>query len=184
MVYAEDIQICKKNLIEWHTNSLYEDEKIVSEIIQLTDNGSYIDQSVKELYLNILLPCDTIEHWVVSQLPDGSWPDINYEDRSASLWLPSFHVIRLFHLAKSYCAVKSGLYRHDKVLKVFLSGLNYWCNYDNCSTNWWFTDIGINKILGPALLMMEDHLPEDLRSKALEQLSRSRIGKTGQNKVW
>ena len=55
MVYAEDIQICKKNLIEWHTNSLYEDEKIVSEIIQLTDNGSYIDQSVKELYLNITL---------------------------------------------------------------------------------------------------------------------------------
>lgn len=96
MVYAEDIQICKKNLIEWHTNSLYEDEKIVSEIIQLTDNGSYIDQSVKELYLNILLPCDTIEHWVVSQLPDGSWPDINYEDRSASLWLPSFHVIVFF----------------------------------------------------------------------------------------
>ncbi|WP_455498875.1 polysaccharide lyase family 8 super-sandwich domain-containing protein [Coprobacter sp.] len=183
-VYAEDMQMCKKNLIEWHTSSLYEDEKIVSEIIWLTDNGSYIDQSVKELYLNILLPCDTVKCWLVSQLQDGSWPDINYKDRSASLWLPSFHVIRLFHLAKSYCVEKSEQYHQDKVLKAFLSGLRFWCDYENTSTNWWFTEIGINKVLGPALLMMDDYLPEGLRKKALEQLGRSRIGKTGQNRVW
>ena len=183
-ICADNLQTCKKHLIEWHTKSLYEDEKIVQEIIRLTDNGSYIDQSIKELYLNILLPRDTVISWLDSQLADGSWANIDYKDRSASVWFPSFHVIRMFHLAKSYCAENSALYHQERVLDGFISALKYWCDYENTSTNWWFTEIGINKILGPAVLMMEDRLPETLKEKVLAQLERSRIGKTGQNRVW
>ena len=183
-LYASDIQKCKQQIIDWHLSSIFSDEGLTDEIIALTDSGSYIDLSVKELFLNIRLPEQIIYHWVETQTENGGWRDIDYRDKDPSGWAPSFHVMRLFHLAKAYQSQQMPTYHSDKVLAAYMQGLRFWVSFTLTCPNWWYTEIGINKMLGPALLLMENLLPEDLKMQGVEQLKRSKIGLSGQNRVW
>ena len=183
-LYASDLQKCKQQIIDWHLASIFSDEGLTNEIIALTDSGAYIDLSVKELFLNVRLPEEMIYHWIDRQTQNGDWEDIDYLDKNRSGWIPSFHVMRLFHLAKAYRSQQMTTYRSDKVLSAYMNGLRFWVSFTSTCPNWWYTEIGVNKMLGPALLLMEDLLPEDLKLQGIEQLNRSKISRFGQNKVW
>lgn len=182
--FSIDYNVLREKINQQTLSNIYTSPDKVREIILLSDSGKYIDDSIKELYLKVLLPGDLITKWTENQLPDGSWPDIDYNDRNRSSWQPLDHLIRILHLCKSYFSSESSLKNSPELKAHIKLGLTYWLTTKPTARNWWFNEIGANKVLGPILLLMRDELEEDLRAEAIICLSSMRLGKKGQNKIW
>ncbi len=115
---------------------------------------------------------------------DGSWPDIDYQDRLGSYWRTTEHLSRLALLAQAYAAPASELHGDADLRRAVFRSLDYWLDHDFRNPNWWWNDIGVPKILERSLLLLNDELSPEQRSKAAEILKRAKIGMTGQNLVW
>ena len=100
---------------------------------------------------------------LASQNPDGSWPDIDYADKSAADWKPSAHFQGCLHdLTAAYAASGFGMAGDAALLSAILRGLDFWLKHDFQSYNWWHNMIGVPAYnLGPVLLAMKDHLSPD-----------------------
>ncbi|MEO6931580.1 MAG: polysaccharide lyase family 8 super-sandwich domain-containing protein, partial [Chitinophagaceae bacterium] len=72
----------------------------------------------------------------------------------------------------------------DALKNKILSGLNYWFKNDFICPNWWYPQIGVPKVLGPTMILMEKDLSAEQKAAGLKILDRAKIGMTGQNKVW
>ena len=115
---------------------------------------------------------------------DGSWPDIDYQQRRPSAWTLVKHLGNVLLLARAYRSPTSELRENDEVRKALSAALDYWLAHDFQNPNWWWNQIGVPRSLAPILLLMEDELSDAQRAKGLEILRRARIGMTGQNLVW
>ena len=116
--------------------------------------------------------------------PDGSWPDIDYQDQSRSAWKTPGHLSNVFSLARAYRSPRSKLRRSSKLRSALEASLDYWLAHDFKNPNWWWNQIGVPRSLAPILLLMGDELSDAQRKKGLEILGRAKIGMTGQNLVW
>ena len=72
------------------------------------------------------------------QEPDGSWADIDYQDRSRHTWIPSEHLTRLNILAASYEKET----KDPALYRGIVNALQFWFNAKCKSDNWWHNDIG------------------------------------------
>ncbi|MBO9595238.1 MAG: polysaccharide lyase 8 family protein [Niabella sp.] len=119
---------------------------------------------------------------------DGSWPDIRYDDRSATLWLPAAHLDRIRLFAAGYCNPRS-IYAGDETLfRAISNGLQYWCQIRPKSNNWWHNDINTPQHLGQILAMLQfgkKQLPPALQDSVLKimESARSPSAFTGANKL-
>jgi chondroitin AC lyase len=116
--------------------------------------------------------------------PDGSWPDIDYQDRSASGWKTARHLSNVATLARAYRSPGSKLHGDESVRGTVLGSLDYWLSRDFQNSNWWWNQIGVPRSLLPTLLLVEKDLSAEQRSRALTILRRAKMGMTGQNLVW
>lgn len=115
---------------------------------------------------------------------DGSWGDINYHDKTRGGWPVADHLTRLHDMSVMYKRPGSGLTNDPELADKILSGLDFWFKNDFICPNWWYPEIGVPKILGPTMLLMEDKLTPAQMQAGAKILNRARIGMTGQNKVW
>lgn len=119
--------------------------------------------------------------------PDGTWSDINYEDKSTTAWLPVTHLIRVTDLVYAYSTAESSLRKNDKVYQAIVNALQVWYNKDPKSTNWWHNEINVPQKLGLLLVMMtaaDQQLPDELQNKLIERMKRGdMVSKTGANKT-
>lgn len=119
---------------------------------------------------------------------DGSWSDIRYDDRSATLWLPTAHLDRIRLFAAGYCNPRS-IYAGDETLfRAISDGLRYWCQIRPKSNNWWHNDINTPQHLGQILAMMQfgkKQLPPALQDSVLNVMESARPPSafTGANKL-
>ncbi|MCD2425413.1 polysaccharide lyase 8 family protein [Niabella pedocola] len=119
---------------------------------------------------------------------DGSWPDIRYDDRSATLWLPTAHLDRIRLFAAGYCNPRS-IYAGDETLfRAISNGLQYWCRIRPKSNNWWHNDINTPQHLGQILAMLQfgkKQLPPALQDSVLKVMESARPPSafTGANKL-
>lgn len=183
-INASDMDVYRKRINDISLAGQVVDAKLVEEIIRQTDSGKYIDNSVKENYLKILLPEKEVRDFIKAQYANGAWPDIDYKGKNRSGWEPSYHVNRLFHLTKSYYSPFSPLNKSPELFRTISKGLDYWFDAKLVCPNWWYNEIGINMILGQTLLLLKDELSPEQIQKGVEVLSLSKIRMTGQNKVW
>jgi len=142
---------------------------------------------IKQRILEPLLqpvPLETTRGLMASLRPDGSWPDIDYEDRTRSGWKTPTHLSRVNVLTRAYKSPGSELCGNQTLRQSVHSSLDYWLDHDFQNSNWWWNRIGVPKSLHPVLLLLEDELAEEQRDKGLKILSRAKIGMTGQNLVW
>lgn len=116
--------------------------------------------------------------------PDGSWPDIDYADKTRGGWPVNRHLERLNSMAVLYKRPQSKWTGDQKLEQQILLGLDYWLKNDFICPNWWYPQIGVPKVLGPTMILMEDKLSSAQREAGLKILDRAKIGMTGQNKVW
>ena len=129
-------------------------------------------------------PADRVRAYLEQQHPDGSWPEINYQDRARTHWSPARHTRVLLTLAGAYRAPDSGLTGDEALKSAILSGLAYWVDQDPQSDNWWFNCINTPRDLGRVLLLMEDTVPEGSLQKAEKIIRRSSFKRTGANLIW
>lgn len=121
---------------------------------------------------------------ISSMQPDGTWADIDYDDKNRSSWSVPAHLSRVAALARAYRAPGSTLQGDRDVLEAALDGLDGWLRLDPRNPNWWWNQIGVPKSLLPILLLLDEELSDSQREAGLKILRRAQIGMTGQNLVW
>lgn len=128
---------------------------------------------------------ETVERYVRAQKSDGSWPDIDYADTDRGGWKTYGHLGRALQMAGAYRAAGHPMAGDSSLRGAVVAALEHWVDKDYVNSNWWYPQIGVPDTLAPILVLMGDAVPPELRDKAVRQvLGRSKMGMTGQNKVW
>lgn len=127
----------------------------------------------------------TVEGYVEALRPDGSWPDIDYANKETGAWLTARHLNRLQAMAEAYNRPGHPLAGNAELRAAILKSLGHWTRNDFVNPNWWYNQIGVPETMAPILILMGDTVPADLREQTVQRvLGRSKMGMTGQNKVW
>ena len=147
-------------------------EELVSDqmVVELMDRYPYSTE-----YINTIL--NTIQ-------ANGSWADIDYNDKMRSGWLPKNHAQRILDLTKVYSKQNSPFFKSAEVAEAVHIAMDFWFKSKLVCPNWWYNQIGIPKTLGPAFILFEDQMSNEEIQSAIEVMNNSRFGMTGQNKVW
>jgi len=144
-------------------------------------------ETIKKRLLEPLLGpvrIETVRQLVDTLQADGSWPNIDYQDRNRSSWKTVRHLTGVAVLAEAYASPKSAL-RGDAALRgAVFSSLDYWLEHDFQNPNWWWNQIGAPRSLLTTLLLLDEELSEPERRRGLAILARAKISMTGQNLVW
>ncbi|MDR3251597.1 MAG: chondroitinase [Tannerella sp.] len=119
-----------------------------------------------------------------SQKADGSWGDIDYQDKKRSSWEPATHASRLAAMASAYKYRKSAFYGNKSLSRKIHQGMKYWADGGFVCANWWYNEIGVPKILGSLFLLMEDEMSKAEMDAAIGYMKNAKFGMTGQNSVW
>ncbi|NLZ05363.1 MAG: polysaccharide lyase 8 family protein [Phycisphaerae bacterium] len=126
-----------------------------------------------------------VERYIHGQRPDGSWPDIDYANTDPGGWRTYEHLGRTLEMARVYRAAGHPMADNPALRAAVVAAIEHWTNEDYVNSNWWYPQIGVPDALAPTLVLMAEAAPGDLRDKAIRQiLGRSKMGMTGQNKVW
>ena len=119
---------------------------------------------------------------------NGSWADIDYQDRSPSGWKAAAHLDRTLQMARAFAHPQSAQRQSGDLLAAIARALGYWIENRFRNPNWWWNVIWQPQRLGDILLLVGDALPEDVREGALG-LARAEVqqytasGYTGANLV-
>ena len=170
-------------------NALSLQEKVntkdmIREFITISDHGRYNDVMVLELYLAVNISDEAVDKYMSSMNPDGSWPDINYKDKGRSQWAPSYHPTRIQSLVKVYKTPTSRHYMSEKLSKTIHKAMDYWFKAGLVCPNWWYNEIGVPRLMGPAFILIKDELSPQELNEAIKVMANSTLRQTGQNKIW
>ena len=125
-----------------------------------------------------------VKQYIDTQLPDGSWADINYQDQNRSAWMPEHHARRLLEMAIVYKDKKSPFHRDKELSSQIHKGMKFWDDGDFVCPNWWYNEIGTPRVMGLLYLLMEDEMSATEMTNAVKYMENAKIGLTGQNSAW
>jgi len=116
---------------------------------------------------------------------DGSWSDVDYSDATRGGWATYQHLSRMLTMAQAYRRPGHELAGDGALRGAIEKALAHWVRHDYQNPNWWYPQIGVPQTMAPILILMGDDIDPELADKAITQvLGRSKMGMTGQNKVW
>ncbi len=121
---------------------------------------------------------------VAAQQPNGSWNDIDYNNKSTVQWNPTNHLNRLLDMCLAYSVLGQDLYMSQLLLTGILNGVEYWYKVNPKSNNWWHNEIGKQNILAPIAFLVGEKLPESLLQQIIVDFPKGTKDFTGQNKLW
>jgi len=128
---------------------------------------------------------DTVEAYMRTLGRDGSWPNVDYASTERGGWPTYSHPARTLAMAEAYRKPGHPLAGDAKLRAAIVRSLEHWTDNDYINPNWWYPRIGVPRTVAPILILMDDGLPAELRQKTVQTvLGRSKMGMTGQNKVW
>ncbi len=119
-----------------------------------------------------------------SQQSDGSWVDVDYDDRGRSNWDPAKHLSRTILLLRG---ARHRDTNEDDANALRLSAQKaqtFWLKRRPESDNWWHNTIGGPSVLMRILTLFADDLDRADRDTTIEILAGVEIGMTGQNRAW
>jgi chondroitin AC lyase len=94
------------------------------------------DRVVNEL-LKASVDARQVEDIMSRMKPDGSYPDINYEDLSRTAGFPHRrHTSDLVYLARAYQSKTTRFYHSRKLKAQIVASLKYWVDHDFVGDNW------------------------------------------------
>jgi chondroitin AC lyase len=127
---------------------------------------------------------DLAEQYAAALSEDGSWPDIDYADKSRNNWRPSSHLGRLRAMALRLAMNDKGHAARQPLHDAAMRALDRWLAHRFTSANWWWNEIGGPRTMRDVVILLGDHLDADRRRGALEVIAQHRVGGTGANLVW
>lgn len=131
------------------------------------------------------LDAERVAKLLKTQSQDGTWPDIDYKGNARSGWKPRAHVKNAQYLARAYRTPNQKYNADPKVKNAVNKAVEYWLEKDYKCPNWWYNNISVPDGLINTALLMGDDMPANLVNKIIKVIMpRSKIGMTGQNKVW
>lgn len=175
-------------LRERYRNMLVEEwspaDSLYRSLLLLPKETVVSDQMVQEL--TNMYPPDKkqVEEYLGKLQNDGSFSDINYQDKTRSGWQPKQHAERTLQLCKLYATPSSPYYRSARIDSVIHRLLRFWFVQKPKCLNWWQNEIGIPKVMGEAFIILGGELSPWEHQQAVSLMKASSIGRTGQNKVW
>jgi chondroitin AC lyase len=179
---SDEIEQLKENFIR---TTLFEGEdELIKRLMQMPEEELVADQVVAELTQRYPVEKGEIQSLLDSFQQDGSWSDIVYNSRERGGWQPAIHADRIFVLTKAYCLQNSPFYHSPELKESIHKALGHWFSKKYIARNWWYNQVGVPKTLGAVFILLENELSPAEREGAIEVMSRSVLGTTGQNKVW
>jgi len=178
------VQLLKSRIIALSRNPFFQTKDQYNLATAISNKGNTTDLSLRELYWNTYQQDSDLENIIHTQVSDGSWKDIDYNDQALSNWAPTNHVSRLLYLSRAYITPASKFYQQKSVSEVLHRGLNYWFQKKPVCRNWWYNQIGVPRFMGLIFLFIENELTEKEKSEAITVLNNAGFRMTGQNKVW
>lgn len=125
--------------------------------------------------------------YVASQGADGSWPDVDYADRTSSAngatWSAYIALYRMLALAQAYRDPDAAGFEDPAVLATVERALVHWDAVDPGNTNWWETEIGESMAMGRLTVFLGDELSPEAKAVALEH-NTGRLDPVGANGAW
>ena len=149
------------------------------------DDVSRLRAQFVEWYTREAPDAKTVDGYLRALRADGSWPDIDYSNQEPGAWLTARHLSRTLAMAQAYHKAGHPLAGKSELGTAIVKSLRYWTQNDYTNPNWWYNNIGVPQIAAPILILMGEAVPPELRERTIRQvLGRSKMGMTGQNKVW
>ena len=148
------------------------------------DDISIIRDRIIQPFVERDVDLKKIEQLLKTMKSDGSWDNIDYHDSTRAGWKLRQHLVNLSDLAFAYKSQKSPIHENPELEKSVFGSLDYWLRHDFQNPNWWHNTIGVPRLLGSVLLLLDGELTHDQRKKGIEILQRGKLGMTGQNLIW
>ncbi|MCP5117537.1 MAG: hypothetical protein GY953_42485 [bacterium] len=117
---------------------------------------------------------ESMSRYMETQRPDGSWTDIDYGDRSRTLWKPLTHLSRVLALSRA-------LENDSGLISAIETGLDYWIRRRPQSDNWWYNEIGTPRAMRDIIILLGDRLDGARLDGCMEFLAQRRMRATGAN---
>lgn len=112
---------------------------------------------------------------------DGTWADVDYASQQRANWPTGQHVSRTLQIAIAWR--KGGV--PEALLAAIHRALGHWRAKDYQCPNWWYNQIGGPlDLLSIGLLLGDQLQTEEFTYLTQTVLPRTKIGMTGQNRVW
>lgn len=182
-VYASEIEQIKKNYVRSILSKDKKELEITNYLLQIPKEKYYGDQVVVDLMDRYPISEERIQ-FLLNIESNGSWNDVEYTSKDPSGWTPHMHMGRILELTKIFSDPSSSYNNSPYVEKVIHKALEYWFQAKLVSSNWWYNQIGIPKVLASICLLFEDKMTEHEMSEAIKILYNAKIERTGQNKIW
>lgn len=180
------IAVIKHNYRTALVNENPDKQSLIKALSAIAPETEVSDQSVIELQQKYPISREEVALLIQSLDKNGSWPDIDYNDTKRSGWEPKIHAERILKLTKYYYQQKETLPADilSQIVSSIHSAMGFWFDSRLVCKNWWYNEIGIPLTLGNAFLLFESEMNEEEREAAIQVMQHSKLGRTGQNKVW
>ncbi|MCX6344672.1 MAG: glycoside hydrolase family 88 protein [Armatimonadetes bacterium] len=120
-----------------------------------------------------------------SMLEDGSWANVDYNSKQRADWPTGNHITRLLIMTTALSAPELRETEQNFLEASIHKALSYWMKHDFKCINWWYNEIGGPQRIGTIALLLGDKLSkEEFDYVTGTVMKRSKIGMTGQNRVW
>lgn len=87
---------------------------------------------------------------------NGSWIDLDYQDKSRTPWSPQQHLNRILEMSFAYTSERMDTFKDIGLGSAIISALNYWISVSPICTNWWFNDISVPQTIGKILILLDE----------------------------
>lgn len=124
--------------------------------------------------VNISTTESNTAHYLSVLNTNGSFPDINYDDRSQTSWNPIGHLDRLKTMVLAYTISNSKYYNDSNLYNMIVKMFNFWYDKHPTSTNWYNQQIACPQQVGILLILMRSgtqQLPTELEDKLLARMA-------------
>lgn len=160
-------------------------DQVTENFLKYSDLGLANDVQLLQLYLSVFLPDHEVERLLgLFDWENNCWKDIDYKQNQRGRWPCTFHVTRMYALAKLYVGSEGKWKGNEDLRKLLHGGMAWWYENMPVCRNWWHNQIGVPKKFAGILMMLRNELtPEELEG-GLRVLEKAKFGMTGQNKVW
>jgi len=168
----------------------------VVSIVVMTGTGNAAEPSVSPVdqimgrYRSLLLrtnirpKLDTLLRYADRISNAGTWPDINYADRSRAAWEPQKHLNRVRLMVLAVISPEYKPQDTQKLRRAIRLALDNWNTERYKCRNWWFNAIGVPRLMRDIVMLLGDNLKGERRKNCIQVIGQYNVKGTGANLMW
>ncbi len=150
--------------------------------------ASSMDQVIRSYRVQLLSrnppAAETIRKYAEGISKDGTWPDINYADKSMASWKPIGHLNRAREMALALAAGKLSQKDERNTRSAVGLALDNWCAKRYRAPNWFFNEISVPGQMRDIIILLGNDLKGERRKGVTEVMGQLNMRSSGANLMW